>query len=116
MSVRNIAEEEADSTVTSPTGEPLWEGNETHRTRTHPPEVAIELLQATDENTPVLTLSTHDDQDTISVRGVWVQDVVNACGPLGMGSGDGSTTTDGGQNYTPTVTGGGCPSDEPSEP
>ena len=134
MSVRNFAEGEVDSAATPPTVEPLGEGNETHQTITQSPKAPPEPPQATDETKPVLISSTHDDQDTVSVRGAWVQGVLNACGPLGMGPGDGSPATDGGQDLmtpgtatamsmmslgslsTPTVTGGGCPSDEPSEP
>ncbi|KAF8448419.1 hypothetical protein BGX38DRAFT_1188857 [Terfezia claveryi] len=96
-------------------------GNDKQQTLTHPPEAA-----------PEAPLRTEDDQDTISVREAWVQDVKMALHPLGIGPGDGSTMTNGGQNLmtpdtatamsvnleslsTPTVTGGGCPSDECSE-
>ena len=106
MSVKNLAEGEVDSATTP-----------------GPPP------QPTDENQ---SLATQDDQDTVSIRGAWVQGVLDACGPLGMSPRDGSTTTSGEQNLmtpgtataismslgslsTPTVTGGGCPSDEPSE-
>ncbi|RPB25586.1 hypothetical protein L211DRAFT_867093 [Terfezia boudieri ATCC MYA-4762] len=106
--------------------------NDKQQTTTHPPEAAPEALQIIDENKPIVTLYTVDNQDTVSVRGAWVQDIQTALYTLGTGPGDGSTTTDGGQNLmtpdsatamsmrpeslsTPTVTGGGCPSDEPSE-
>ncbi|KAF8421501.1 hypothetical protein BGX38DRAFT_604233 [Terfezia claveryi] len=115
MSVRNFVEMGIDSAANQPTVEQL---EETQQTLTHPPEEAPEPLHAT------------ADQDTVSVRGAWVQSVLSACGPLGIGLGGGS---DGGQNLmtpgtatamsmslgslgTPTVTGGGCLSDEPSEP
>ena len=111
-------------------------GKETHQTITNPPEAASEPPQAIDENKPGVSLCTQDDQDTVSVRGAWVQGVLNALDPLGMGPGGSLTSTESGQNLmtprtatamsmsrgttlslsTPTVTGGGCPSDEPSEP
>ncbi|RPB25584.1 hypothetical protein L211DRAFT_867092 [Terfezia boudieri ATCC MYA-4762] len=130
MSVRNSVEMVIDSAANQPMVEQL---EETQQTITHPPEEAPELLHVTAENEPVVTSCTQDYQDTVSVRGAWVQGVLNACDPLGIGPGGRSTTTDGGQNLmtpgtatamsmsleslsTPTVTGGGCPSDEPSEP
>jgi len=129
MSVKSFTEEGVGSAASPPT---VGIDKETHQTITHPPEAAPESPQAMDENQPVATSCTQDDQDTVSVRGAWVLGVKMALGPLGIGPGDGSTTTDGGKSLmtpdtaaamsmrlgslsAPTVTGGGCPSDEPSE-
>lgn len=130
MSVRNFPEKVLDSAATPPSVASQGKDKEAQEAVINPREAAPEPPQSTDEDKPAVAQDDHD-QDNVSVRGAWVQGVLEACDPLGVGPRDSLTTADRGQNLmtpgttmsmsrtslsTPTVTGGGCPSDDPSAP